>query len=1279
MMVRRAMGCLAFAGCTAMAGQALAQRGQFEHLLVLPAESVQVDGRLDEWMMDAAVPVRVTEATAQQRSARFAAMYDAEALYLAASVRDDTPMVNEHDPAASAEKGWDADSCQFRLILDPDRPYPARASTFDQPPSADPAIVHLSMWYFTGGARAALTLKTGMTYDAPTGLPGGLAPEAGYEATYRKWEDGEGYDFEYRIPWSTLGAAGPLQAGDLVSGTVQFNWGEASGLSTLGNAGWAYEIMHTPGFPFQDAGTWGRLVFMPGRWAPAGLYAREAGGEPTPIELAFETPRAGHVTVTLFDEQNRIVRTVVAGERRDAGRQVAAWDGLDDWGEPIQPGTYRWAGIVRDPIATRWVMSVHNAGQPPYPTDDGTGGWGGDHGWPTASAPLADGLLLGWHAAEAGWGVIRVDADGRKRWGIRQPARHLAADPEAGRFYLTPGEGFSSDAGVQARSLADGRSLSFAGGRASAQVPPQLVERGIEPSGLAVLGGRLFTAFEQADLIAVNDATSGDLIETWPAPAPRALASSPDGELLAVSAGAVRAWTGSAWRTVIDADDPHLADPMALAVDSRGRLFVANGGARQDVAVFDAEGRWLRHIGRPGGRNRIGAYQPDGMLEPSSLSIGPRGRLWVTEHIDAPKRISVWDVDSGELEREFFGGGSYSTAVWMDPDRPGEALCHNVLWEVDLDRGRSSPRATVGRYEPGRFMFPPPSHAPHHLRSFTASDGRQYAFVQHYVGELKQHYHTLFRREGDLFVPIAAQIETPPDDHRHRLREHPAMALLADADAWPARHYGWQDRDADQQIDADELTEIPTDHRQNFFDWVDADLNLWSGSGHVWRPIGRDDDARPRYAMDQPQRTDIRATNGGDQIWIDPASGNLFVVNHVHTAEQGWRPSYWASYDRSLRERWRQAALPFYDAMRRPLEDIRGRMWSATAPLGVADGVTGVATYFGQFQLFTTGGIYIDTLFRDIRQGQLGADTIAAETFSGQIVRPRGDERFFVLGGDQDGRITQVTGLDSIEPLPGGSYQVDESMASTAASNAARGGEGRSGPPIAHLAASASRIEEATAMRATLDGWRSIEARLAHDPAGLRVRAVVHSPHPFVNASADAQLAFKGGNTLDLQWGPLVGDAVDRDAPGVGDRRLLISRFDGRPRAVLFVPRDGGESEPAIVLRSPTGVERFARIDDVSSRVSVEVGPAPDGAAGFTVEALIPWDVLGFETFSTPRRFDVGYIFGNAQGTQAADRAYWSNRSLTARITNDVPHESRLEPARWGLALPDPAARSKKE
>ena len=50
-------------------------------------------------------------------------------------------------------------------------------------------------------------------------------------------------------------------------------------------------------------------------------------------------------------------------------------------------------------------------------------------------------------------------------------------------------------------------------------------------------------------------------------------------------------------------------------------------------------------------------------------------------------------------------------------------------------------------------------------------------------------------------------------------------------------------------------------------------------------------------------------------------------------------------------------------------------------------------------------------------------------------------------------------------------------------------------------------------------------------------------------------------------------------------------------------------------------------------------------------------------------KMDVGYVFGNAKGAgKAVRRAYLNNNSFTANVVDDIPHESRLEPAQWGEA-----------
>lgn len=145
-------------------------------------------------------------------------MYDTEALYLSAVVRDPSPLMNRHDPKVDRDKGWDADACQFRIVLDPRQGYPANQSSFDPVPNDQ--MVHLTMWYYTDRSEPVLQLFYGMNYALPKTVyptPGVVTSDK-FQAAYLKSTDGRGYSFEYRIPWTTLEAQNPPKPGDIVPG-----------------------------------------------------------------------------------------------------------------------------------------------------------------------------------------------------------------------------------------------------------------------------------------------------------------------------------------------------------------------------------------------------------------------------------------------------------------------------------------------------------------------------------------------------------------------------------------------------------------------------------------------------------------------------------------------------------------------------------------------------------------------------------------------------------------------------------------------------------------------------------------------------------------------------------------------------------------------------------------------------------------------------------------------------------------------------------------------------
>ena len=109
-------------------------------------------------------------------------------------------------------------------------------------------------------------------------------------------------------------------------------------------------------------------------------------------------------------------------------------------------------------------------------------------------------------------------------------------------------------------------------------------------------------------------------------------------------------------------------NPRGLAIDSAGNFYVSDVAAsRQCVEVFSPGGSHLRTIGHSGGR-REGKFDPMAMSNPVSLAVDAEGRLWVAENEIRPKRVSVWDAKTGELVRDYVGTPYYGGGGSLDAE-----------------------------------------------------------------------------------------------------------------------------------------------------------------------------------------------------------------------------------------------------------------------------------------------------------------------------------------------------------------------------------------------------------------------------------------------------------------------------------------------------------------------------------------------------------------------------------------------------------------------------------
>lgn len=545
-----------------------------------------------------------------------------------------------------------------------------------------------------------------------------------------------------------------------------------SALSRAGDTWWAIGGK----FGGYNFGQWSLLL----RQGPALLERDPAQIVP----IACTLPAAGQATVVIEDAQGVRVRNLVAEEPVTAGARTLWWDGRDDWGDPVPPGTYRWRGLFLPGLHVEYAFSFNTPGDPPWNTGKGGGAWTSDHALPQAVAAQGGRVFLGCPNAECGSRAIAVDAaSGRKVWHQKRrlalgnhyggPATALAAD--AGHVYValqTPEGGI----GLCRLGINDGIEVPFdllpadAGKRVvdrvllakpgAAPAPPggaqgmaanlptgagrappldwvalaqarswNSASAGGSLRGCAVDGNQVYVSSYWDDAVVVADKRSGAVLRTLIVPRPSGLASTGDGGLRAISGDAlvaIEATTGAITRLAAG-----LVAPLGLAAGADGALYVSQRGAAMQVAVFDAAGQPLRRVGRDGGRPATGAWQADGMLMPYGLAVDGAGRLWVAEEDFAPRRFSAWQAGGG-LERELIGPSTYAaTGAAVDPDQPERAVDTGTIFALDWKTGTSTPVYSLPRLgtAPGAlFGWPYPGFTagPHGNARFLRFQGRQF-------------------------------------------------------------------------------------------------------------------------------------------------------------------------------------------------------------------------------------------------------------------------------------------------------------------------------------------------------------------------------------------------------------------------------------------------------------------------------------------------------------------------------------------------------------------------
>jgi sugar lactone lactonase YvrE len=1310
------------------------RQSQNEGIQVLPAPAagVKVDGDLSEWDWSGRIQVFAEYSLRDRFSAETAAMWDKDALYVAVKWRDNTPMNSTVDPKITPGDGWKADALQLRV------------NTSDQ-------TSWMTTWFFSGRGEPVLDItkwkdkgdpRQGFDSNLFIGENGKTRLGEGVELAYKKDADGKGYVQELRIPWSQIYRQPPeITAGNALRIGMEFLWADPSGKI------WPihrYADNMQPGktsreFFWTTVANWGNAELVAQGNVTPRVYTpsieKMTGSVPVKVEIPAD---AKAFTIVIEDAAGARVRNLIGdGDPeiygtgvKDGKRTVEVlWDGLNDDGKPVEPGSYKIRGLTRGALSAEYEMCFYNPGTPPWLTQDGGSGWGADHAPPRGVVAAGDRVIVHWYMAEGGHGIIGIGPDGRKLWGEKRGAGHAAADTEF--LYTFSPWTWSGENLLFRYALADGDAKPFVldGQERPFELPLKEVlgdlfdealsvvkasptkhrGYGYDPVGLDVVlqvvnGMALKSGVLALSLannqIALLDPTSAKLLKTIPANKPTALAFDPQGQLFAVLDGQVqRVDLDSGVATA--APTPGVGKASAITFDQQGNLLVADIGPDSQVKAFGPDGKLAYTCGKKGGRPIRGAFDEQAMMRMSAVAVDAKGQVWVTEHWDFPRRVSVWGKD-GKLVRDYIGGSKYSgSGTYLHDQNPDLAYSDSV--EMRLDRKTRSWKVTKVLWVPdaskGERFFVEKAHR---FRKVVGGVPHEYLYSHHEYGS-----QVLFMEFPDGWRPVAAVCTIGKMLGLDADRVPSAMPAGEWAGLDPADVCFWNDTNRDGIPQRSECVIVPATNKsevgKNYHaniplrlnnGWggrIGPDFSIYAGSlekGVVrYKPLRMSQDGVPFYGPEGMEELGVKAI--GDMI---PSGDGKSLV--CIGANHGGPILPFLSLtlaDKKIEWSYPNLYPGVHGSHRAPMPKP-GLLLGPLKVCGVADmgkeigEVLFIRGNLGQNFLFTRDGLFVAAMMQDNRLPweplpdreellvgvPMETRSEGGEPFNGWFGR-QDDGKVRQSSGQagQAGMSMEIKGLETIRRFEAGALTLDEAaLAKALADNAERLAAAAKAKPLLlrslstppTLQGAAKEWENIPGVKVLREGTgEQAEVKLAYDQQNLYVSFDVADQSPWLNAGKEHAFLFKTGDAVDIQLSTKPAAKPGNEA-AEGDLRIVIAPLGGKPTAVLMAQVDPkAKSELRQTYTSPVMTKTFDRVEVLASaRVAVKKTDL-----GYLLEAAIPLVDIGLKPEPGMKlRGDVGFISSDGNGMINTARTYLFNKKTG--LVSDLPGEARLTPAEWG-------------
>ena len=1060
-----------------------------------------------------------------------------------------------------------------------------------------------------------------------------------------------------------------------------------------------------------------------------------------PIAIHFNLKEAGYVTLVIEDTSGMRVRNLLSETWFEAGKNTAWWDGLDDLGRDVDaarhgaynipakfvsPGTYRVRGIAHSQINTHYQFSVYTTGNPPWSTDDHTGGWLANH-TPPQSALFVSGkhsptglpvVFLGSYVTEGPDGLIWVNLDGKKLGGRKWVGGVWTAAP-----FMAVDNGNNADTSVLIYVMSAWRSgknmgteeLRIMGITAGAdkkilfdsigQSINNTKDMTKEVGGIAANNGISVVSLPNRNQLKIIDLKQGKVVETISVNNPRGVAFKPNGELLVLSSNKLLCYNNilstnnQQYKTVISAG---LDSPTSLTLDSMGNIYISDGGKSNRVKVFSAEGRLLRAIGKEG-VSEAGPYDSLQMNNPSGITIDSKNQLWVSENNYFPKRVSVWSMD-GKPIKAFYGPAKYGGGGTLDGHDKNKFYYaeDNGLMEFELDwkTGNSTLKNILYKKTPESLDLAFRGTAPETPLYY---NGKRYFTNCYNTNPTNGHSISfLFVDRGGKIYPAVAMGNANDwetlrqDTFKHRLPLGIDLKQLGEKNR---TFFIWVDKNNDAQVQPEEVS---------FQKGVASGVTVMQGLSFCliidsvatqFAPTSFSSDGIPFYSLAYKKvlarGVQPPGSSGGNQI--------LAASNGQTVATLGILPfdKYSISGSKDGKPVWSYPNMwpGLHAAHSAPLPNFSGELIGTTRLLGGLMKMKGssdseclwaVNSNHGMVYVFTSDGMFVTTLFKPMRTGKqwktfnaerginMNDYTLNEENFWPSITQT--DDGEFYLADGARSSIIKIEGLNSIKRLPTSSITISKS----------------------DLMKSRSYLLEIESDRQKNQGHQLLKVPIVNSKIIVDGKFNDWSKTNWVDIDKGGVKANFNSNSKPFNVTGSVAIAGDRLYVGfkTGDARLLLN--SGEMPVAPF--KTGGALDVMIGTNPSSDTNRRKPVDgDVRILVTVingkpkallysavikgtkEADKTPFSSPWRTVlfdkvedisaqiefaeskdgnyEISIPLEVLNFKPKEGMEiKGDIGILRGD--GKQTISRVYWNNKATS--IVSDVPSEAELTPELWG-------------